>query len=181
MQQLNIRKFQDHTPQLGKRVFVDPMAVVTGQVELGDDVSIWPCVSVRGDLLKITIGAHSNIQDNSIIHTTHQSRFYKGHATVIGEDVTVGHSATIHACTIHDRTLIGMGSIVLDGAVVEAEVIVGAGALVPPGKVLQSGYLYVGSPVKQVRKLTQDELDYFAYSAQNYMELKDAHIKSLAQ
>ena len=179
MTQYHIRAFGDHKPELGQKVFVDPMAVVTGQVVLGDDVSVWPCTSVRGDLLAINIGARSNLQDNSVVHTTHDSRFYPGSACHIGEDVTVGHSATIHACTIGDRVLVGMGAIVLDQAVVESEVMIGAGSLVPIGKTLTSGHLYMGSPVKQIRELTRDELDYLKYSAHNYVELKNKHIASL--
>lgn len=177
----HIRSFGKHQPTLGRNVFVDPMAVVTGQVVLRDDVSVWPGTSIRGDLLEITIGDRTNIQDNSVIHTTHKSRFYNAHACHVGADVTVGHNAVLHACTIHDRVLVGMGAIVLDGAVVESDVIIGAGTLVPPGKVLKSGYLYVGSPAKQARQLTEAEQDYFTYSAQFYMELKDAHSKSLAK
>lgn len=173
----NIREFNGIKPQMGQRVFVDPSAIVTGDVILGDDVSIWPGTSVRGDLLTIKIGARTNIQDNSVIHTTHASQYHpEGHAVTIGEDVTVGHRVILHGCTIEDFCLIGMGSIILDGVVVQKEVLVGAGSLVPQGKVLESGFLYLGSPVKKVRPLTSDEKDFFRYSAKSYVELKNLHL-----
>ena len=178
----SIRSFQNHHPTLGARVFVDASAVVTGQVILGDDVSIWPCVSVRGDLLPIIIGEGSNVQDGSALHTTRKSVHHpEGFPLTIGRFVTVGHSATLHGCTICDGSLIGMGAIVLDGAVVESQVLVGAGALVPPGKRLVSGYLYVGNPVKQVRLLTPDELAFLQHSPRDYIVLKDQHRAGLAQ
>lgn len=173
---MTIRSFNEFSPKIGKKVFVDDSAVVTGQVSLGEDSSVWPCVSIRGDLMPITIGARSNIQDGCVLHTTHQSEFFlKGAALSIGDEVTVGHNATLHGCTIHDRALIGMNALVLDGAVVESHVLLGAGSLVPPGKLLQSGYLYLGNPVKPIRKLSDQELAFFEYSALNYVKLKDLH------
>lgn len=172
-----IRSFQGDSPILGKDVFVDDSAVVTGRVELGDDASVWPLVSIRGDLEWIKIGTRTNIQDNSCLHTTHKSRFNpEGAPLTIGDDVTIGHSVTLHGCTIHDRVLIGMNSLVLDKAVVNSDVFVGAHSLVPPGKVLESGYLYMGSPVKQVRALTEKELEFLEYSAENYVNLKNKHM-----
>lgn len=182
MNQHSIRSFQNHYPTLGARVFVDQSAVVTGKVILGDDVSIWPGVSVRGDLLPITIGEGSNIQDCSALHTTRKSAYHpEGFPLTIGRWVTVGHSATLHGCTIHDGSLIGMGAIVLDGAVIESQVLVGAGTLVPPGKRLQSGYLYVGNPVKQMRLLKPEELLFLQQSPRDYILLKNQHLESLAQ
>jgi carbonic anhydrase/acetyltransferase-like protein (isoleucine patch superfamily) len=173
-----IRTLGKFTPQLGERVFVDASAVVSGQVILETDVSVWPQVSIRGDLLAIVIGARTNIQDGSILHTTHPSEYNpEGFALTIGEDVTVGHGAILHGCTIHNLCLIGMGAIVLDGAVLEPEIILGAGSLVTPGKKLASGYLYFGNPVKQVRELTAQEKHFLRYSAKKYIELKDLHRK----
>jgi carbonic anhydrase/acetyltransferase-like protein (isoleucine patch superfamily) len=112
-----------------------------------------------------------------VLHVTHAGQFNPdGFALTIGDDVTVGHKVTLHGCRIGDRVLVGMGAIVLDGAVVEDEVIIGAGSLVPPGKTLESGYLYVGSPVKQARALSDKERAFFAYSAANYVKLKDQHL-----
>ena len=163
-------------PRLGERVWIDHTAWVKGAVTLGDDVSIWPMSVLRGDMRSISIGARTNIQDGTVIHVTHAGEFTgEGQPVVIGEEVTVGHQAMIHGCRVHDRVLVGMKSILLDGVVVESDVMIGAGSLVPPGKVLEQYGLYVGSPVKRVRDLTQDEIDYLRYGAKNYVELKDAY------
>lgn len=164
---------------LGNRVFVDQSAVVLGNVVIGDDSSIWPMAVVRGDMNSISIGARTSIQDGSVLHITHTSRFNpRGFALEIGSDVTVGHNATLHGCTIHDRCLIGIGAVIMDGAVVEEEVIVAAGCLAPPGKRLQSGFLYKGNPAKMVRPLTEQEISFFPYSASNYVKLKDEYLMS---
>jgi carbonic anhydrase/acetyltransferase-like protein (isoleucine patch superfamily) len=153
-----IRPFQGIQPSIASSAFVDDSAVIIGDVVIGEDSSIWPLAVIRGDVNSIRIGARTSIQDGSVIHATHDGPFTPGGAsTSVGSDVTVGHKVILHACTIHDRVLVGMGVIVMDKAVVEPDVIIGAGSLVPPGKVLQSGYLYVGSPVRQVRLLTERE------------------------
>jgi carbonic anhydrase/acetyltransferase-like protein (isoleucine patch superfamily) len=173
-----IRAYGEHTPKLGKRVFVDQASVVTGDVELGDDSSVWPMVSIRGDLLPIKIGKRTNIQDGSMLHTSHSSKYFPdGAALTIGDDVTIGHGAILHGCTIHNTSLIGMGAIVLDRAIINSNVMVGAGSLVPPGKELESGYLYIGSPVKQARKLTESEIQFLTYSPKTYVENKELHRK----
>jgi carbonic anhydrase/acetyltransferase-like protein (isoleucine patch superfamily) len=172
-----IRTFQQHTPRLAERVFVDASAVVLGDVEIGADSSVWPLTVIRGDMQRIRIGARSSIQDGSVLHITHAGPFNPdGYPLLIGDDVTVGHKVLLHGCTLGNRILVGMGSIVMDGAVVEDEVIIGAGSLVPPGKRLESGFLYVGSPVKQARPLTDKERSFFTYSAGNYVRLKDQHL-----
>lgn len=172
-----IRTYQGITPQLGARVFVDSAAVVLGDVQLGDDCSVWPYAVVRGDMHRIRIGARTSVQDGSVLHITHAGPFNPdGYPLLIGEDVTIGHNVTLHGCTLGDRILVGMGSIVMDGAVIEDEVVIGAGSLVPPGKRLTSGYLYVGSPVKQARPLSDKERAYFSYSAANYSKLKELHL-----
>lgn len=173
----NIRSFGQHTPLLGNRVFIDSMAVVTGDVTLGDDASVWPMVSIRGDLLPIKIGDRSNIQDGSVLHTSHDSKYFPGGATLtIGNDVTVGHAVVLHGCTIKDKVLIGMGAIVLDRAIINSNVIIGAGTLVPPNKELESGYLYVGSPAKKSRLLTASEIEFLSYSALSYVKNKNLHL-----
>ena len=175
-----VRTFEEHCPTLGERVFIDPSAVVTGDVSIGDDSSIWPNTTVRGDMHRIRIGDRSSIQDNSVLHITHAGPYNPdGYPLTIGDEVTVAHSVTLHGCTIGNRVLIGMGTIVMDGAVVEDDVVVGANSLVPPGKRLASGWLYVGSPAKAVRELTEGEYSYFSYSAANYAKLKDRHIAAL--
>lgn len=170
--------FAGHWPEAGERIFVEPSAVVIGDVVLGDDVSLWPQVTVRGDVNAIRIGARSNIQDGAVLHVTHAGgpQTPDGHALIVGEAVTVGHRAILHGCTIGNRVIIGMGSIVMDGAVVEDEVVIAAGSLVPPGKRLQRGHLYKGSPVQRARPLSQAEIDYFEYSADHYVRLKDRYL-----
>ena len=172
-----IRSFQQHTPKVGPRAFVDRSAVVLGDVEIGEDSSVWPLTVVRADMHRIRIGARTSVQDGSVLHITHAGPFNPdGFALTIGDDVTIGHKALLHGCTVGSRILIGMGTIVMDGAVIEDEVILGAGSLVPPGKTLESGYLYVGSPVKQARPLTDKERSFFSYTAGNYVKLKDQHL-----
>ncbi len=172
-----IRSFGGKLPQLGGRVYIDPAATVIGDVTLGGDVSVWPGAVIRGDLLPIKIGDRSNVQDNAVLHTTHKSIFNPdGWPLSIGEDVVIGHRAVLHGSTVGDRVLIGIGAIVNDGAVVEDEVIVGAGCLVPPGKRLASGFVYVGNPCKQLRPVSEGEREFFAYSAGNYVRLKDQYL-----
>lgn len=173
---MSIRSYRNMNPQLGERVFVDESAVVIGDVTLGDDCSVWPLAVIRGDMHRIRIGARTSIQDGSVLHITHAGPYNPdGFPLTIGDDVTVGHQVVLHGCQIGNRVLVGMGSIVMDGAVLEDEVVLGAGSLVPPGKTLESGYLYVGRPAKQARPLTDDERRFFAYSAENYVKLKDLH------
>ncbi len=172
-----VRHFMGHQPTLGKRVFVDDAAVVTGQVTLGDDASVWPCVSIRGDLMPIIIGKGSNVQDGSSLHTSRPMPHNPaGHPLTIGNYVTIGHNATVHGCTIHDESLIGMGAVVLDGAVVEKHVLVAAGSVVPPGKILESGFLYRGNPVQQARPLKPEEIEAIKANATEYITLKDQHL-----
>jgi len=177
---LSVRHFGGHSPTLGQRVFIDPSAVVLGDVTLGDDVSVWPQVAIRGDMHTIKVGARTSVQDGCILHITHAGPYNAdGWPLTIGCDVTIGHNAVLHGATIGDRVLIGMGAIVMDGAVVESDVVVAAGALVTPGKTLKSGFLYAGSPARQMRELRTREMDYFVYSANNYVQLKNQHIDSL--
>ena len=172
-----IRPFENKTPQTGQDVFIDESAVVIGDVVIGDDSSIWPQAVVRGDMHWIKIGARTSIQDNSTLHITHAGPFNEnGYPLSIGDEVTVGHNVILHGCTIGNRVLVGIGSTVLDGAIVEDEVVIGANSLVPPGKHLASGYLYLGSPCKQIRPLTDSEKKFFSYSANNYVKLKNAYL-----
>ncbi|WP_231491915.1 gamma carbonic anhydrase family protein [Microbulbifer sp. HZ11] len=172
-----LREHRGHSPRLGERVFIDPQCTVIGDVELGDDCSVWPMTVIRGDMHRVRIGARTSVQDGSVLHITHASDFNEGGwPLTIGEDVTIGHKACLHGCTVGSRVLIGIGAIVLDGAVIEDEVVLAAGALVPPGKRLESGYLYVGSPAKQARPLTKKEKSFFTYTAGNYVKLKDEYL-----
>ncbi|ETX12310.1 anhydrase [Marinomonas ushuaiensis DSM 15871] len=172
-----MKSFRGNTPQIGDRVWIDDSAVVIGDVIIGEDSSVWPLVAIRGDMHRIRIGARTSIQDNSCLHITHASAYKPdGHPLTIGDDVTVGHMAMLHGCTIGSKILIGMGTTILDGAVVEDEVIIGAGSLVPQGKRLESGFLYMGSPVKQARPLSEKEIEYFQYAGLNYVKLKDEYL-----
>ncbi|NDL65950.1 gamma carbonic anhydrase family protein [Acerihabitans arboris] len=173
----SLRPFQNTFPILGQRVMIDASSVVIGEIDLANDVSIWPLVAMRGDVNKIVIGARTNIQDGTVLHVTHRSEHNpSGNPLIIGEDVTVGHKAMLHGCTIGNRVLVGMGSILLDGVVVEDDVMIGAGSLVPPGKRLESGYLYLGSPARRVRPLTPAEITGLLYSANNYVRWKDQYL-----
>lgn len=176
---MNIRPFGGKTPKLGERVFVDASAVVLGDVELGDDSSVWPATVIRGDMHRIRIGARTSVQDGSVLHITHAGPFNPdGYPLTIGDDVTIGHKVLLHGCHVGSRILIGMGSIVMDGAVIEDEVVLGAGSLVPANKVLRSGYMYLGSPAREVRQLTEKERKFFTYTASNYVGLKDQYLRA---
>jgi carbonic anhydrase/acetyltransferase-like protein (isoleucine patch superfamily) len=172
-----IRHYQNKKPKLDATVFVDESAVIIGDVEIGQDSSVWPCTVIRGDMHSIRIGTRTSIQDGSVLHITHASDYNPaGHPLVIGDEVTVGHSVCLHGCTLGNRILVGIGSTILDGAIVEDEVVIGAGSLVPPGKRLESGFLYMGVPVKQIRPLKESEKEFFSYSANNYVKLKNTYL-----
>lgn len=174
---MSLEPYRGTLPRLGARVFVHPSAVVIGDTEIGDDVSIWPNVSLRGDVNRIVVGRGTNIQDNTVGHVTHvHAANPEGAPLLIGEDVTVGHGAVLHGCTIGDLCLIGMGSVVLDNAVLEDRVFLAAGSLVSPGKRLESGWLYRGRPAVKVRPLTDDELAHLEYSARFYRDLKNDYL-----
>ncbi|WP_422444390.1 MULTISPECIES: gamma carbonic anhydrase family protein [unclassified Endozoicomonas] len=176
-----IRSFNHKMPVLGERVYIDDSAVVLGDVTIGNDSSVWPTAVIRGDMHSIRIGDRTSIQDGSVLHITHASDYNPaGHPLTIGDDVTVGHKAVLHGCTIHNRCLIGIGAIILDGAVVEEEVIVAAGCLVPPGKHLESGFVYKGNPAKKTRELSETERSFFQYTAGNYVKLKDNYLENQA-
>jgi carbonic anhydrase/acetyltransferase-like protein (isoleucine patch superfamily) len=171
------RPFDGRWPEIGARVWVDPAAQVIGAVRLADDVSVWPNAVLRGDVNTIEIGARSNIQDGTVGHVTHDGPYTPdgGIPLVVGEDVTVGHAAVLHACRIGDRCLVGMGALILDGAELAPDVMLAAGSLVGPGKRLSSGWLYRGRPAEAVRRLTDDELEMLKYSAAHYVRLKDRY------
>lgn len=171
-----IRDFDGKTPDIAPSAFVDDTAVVIGEVTIGEEASIWPTAVLRGDIHFIKVGRRSNVQDGSVVHVTHASDFNPGgYPTVIGDEVTVGHRVVLHGCTIGNRCLIGMGATILDGAVIEDEVIIGAGALVTQGKRLESGHLYVGSPAKKARPLTDEERAFLGYSPNHYAALAAKH------
>jgi len=174
-----IRRFKDKQPKIGKSVFIDDSAVVIGDVSLGDNVSIWPMTVLRGDVESIMIGEGTNVQDGSVLHVTHAGKYTgQGYPLTIGKGVTIGHRAVVHACTVGNYCLIGIGAIIMDGAVLEDYVMLGAGALVPPGKKLESGHLYVGVPARQARPLNESEKEFLEYSSQQYIHLKNEYLKA---
>lgn len=173
----SISPFNGIYPELAEGAWVHPRATVIGEVWLGENASVWPGAVVRGDVNSIRIGAGTNIQDNSVLHVSHRTAADPvGGPLVIGARVTVGHAVILHACTVEDECLIGMGSIILDRAVIKKHVLLGAGSLVPEGKVLESGFLYLGIPARKVRELTADEIAYFNYSAEHYIKLMRSYL-----
>jgi carbonic anhydrase/acetyltransferase-like protein (isoleucine patch superfamily) len=167
------RPYRGTHPKLAPGVYIDPAAVVIGDVELGADASVWPMAVVRGDVNYIRIGARSNVQDGSVLHVT---RPYPGSEAgwplLVGDDVVIAHNVTVHGCTIGNRVLVGIGAVVLDGAVVEDDVMIGAGSVVTPGKRLASGGLYLGNPARRARELTAAEIARIPVMAGFYVDLK---------
>lgn len=175
----NIRPYGDRSPRIDPAAWIDPTALVIGDVTIGARASLWPYAVARGDVNRIIIGSGTNIQDHAMLHVSHVGPFNpEGAALVIGDGVTVGHHATLHGCTVGNHCLIGIGAILMDDVVVESEVMIGAGSLVPPGKHLEGGFLYVGSPVRRSRALTEREREYLHYSAAHYARLARQHSES---
>jgi carbonic anhydrase/acetyltransferase-like protein (isoleucine patch superfamily) len=174
---VSVRPYRDKNPNFGHGVYVDPLSAVIGDVTVGDDCSFWPGASVRGDVHEIVIGQRTNVQDNAVLHVTHDGPYSPGgRGLYIGDEVTVGHQVTLHACSVGNRCLIGIGAIVLDGSVIEDDVFLAAGSLVSPGKRLMSGYLYRGAPAQAVRELRKEEVDRLRYSAQHYVQIKNNYL-----
>ncbi|MAL18565.1 MAG: gamma carbonic anhydrase family protein [Balneola sp.] len=165
-----IYEFLKRSPQFDETAFVAPSADIIGDVTLGKECSVWFNTTIRGDVNYIQIGDQSNIQDNVCIHVMNQTG-----PTIIGEKVTVGHGAVVHGCTIKDRVLVGINATILDEAVIESDVIIAAGSLVPPGKTLESGFMYMGSPAKKTRKLTEEEIASIPKYATNYIKYSRAY------
>jgi len=161
-----LRELDGKRPQVGRGVFLAETCAVIGDVVIGDDSSIWYATVVRGDVMPIRIGARSNIQDGTIVHVT-SGKF----GTTIGDDVTIGHGAIVHACTVEDFCLIGMGSTILDGARIGRGSLVGAGALVTPGTVIPPGSLVLGAPARVKRPVNEQEREQITYGAAHYVEL----------
>jgi carbonic anhydrase/acetyltransferase-like protein (isoleucine patch superfamily) len=165
-----IRSFRGRTPQIAASAYIDPQAVVIGDVAIGADSSVWPCTVIRGDVNFIRIGSRTNIQDGSVLHVMRDT-----HPLILGDAVTIGHGVVLHGCTIESRCLIGMGSIILNGAKIGAGSIVAAGTLVPEGADVPPGSLFMGHPGKFRRSLTDaDHASIDAY-AERYVEYKEAY------
>lgn len=173
---MTIRNFENKHPNINPTTFIDDTALVLGDVQIGEHCSIWPMTVVRGDVNSIQIGNHTNIQDNSVLHVTHDGPYNPGgYKLIVGSNVTVGHRVILHGCHIGDSCLIGMGATIMDGAVIEPHSLIGAGSLITPNKHLESGYLWMGSPARKVRELTDEEIESIEYSAINYSKLKEQH------
>lgn len=173
----NIKNYRGITPSIADKVYIDNSSILIGDITIAKDASIWPLVAARGDVNHIIIGERTNIQDGSVLHVTRKSEHNPtGNPLLIGDDVTVGHLCMLHGCTLGNRVLVGMGSIIMDGAIVEDDVFIGAGTVVPPNKILKSGYLYVGNPMKQARPLKDSEAKFLKQSAINYVELKNDYL-----
>ncbi len=158
-----IKSVRGFTPTWGIDCFFAENATLVGEVSMGNQCSVWFNAVLRGDVNRITIGNKTNIQDGVVVHGTYQKA-----ATSIGNEVSVGHNATIHGCTLHDRVLIGMNAVVMDNAVVESEAIVAAGAVVLANTVVESGYIYAGVPAKKVKKIDDTLREVFSRTANNY-------------
>ncbi|MEM9408597.1 MAG: gamma carbonic anhydrase family protein [Acidobacteriota bacterium] len=161
-------------PNLGSRVFLAPSAEIVGDVEIGDDVSFWFHTLARGDVHWIRIGQGSNVQDGSVLHVSHET-----HPLDIGREVTVGHAAVVHGCTLEDRCLVGMGARVLDGAVIGEDAQVGAGAVVAPGTVVPARTLVLGVPAKPVRELSEEAVAANREVSARYRRLKEEYAQAL--
>lgn len=165
------------SPRIAERTYLHETAQIIGDVRIGDDASIWCNAVLRGDVNHIIIGRCTNVQDFVMCHVSHKTDSKpQGSPLILGDYVTIGHAAILHGCEIGNECLIGMGSIVMDDAVIENNVMVGAGSLVPPGKHLESGFLYVGRPVEKVRRLTESEIAYLRYSAEHYVRVKNNYL-----
>ena len=175
---MSIRSHAGLHPRIAAGVYIDQDSVVIGDVEIGEGSSVWPMTVIRGDIHRIRIGKRTSVQDGSILHVTHAGPFNPdGFPLIIGDDVTIGHKVMLHGCTIGNRILIGMAAVIMDGAIVNDEVIIGASTLVPPGKVLESGYLYMGNPARKARPLTDKELQFFHYTSKRYVELASKYLR----
>jgi len=173
-----LSNYLNTSPVVGNRVYLHPSAQVIGDVKLGEDSSVWCNTVLRGDVNRIVIGRGTNVQDLTVGHVSHKTpEKPEGSPLIVGDYVTVGHSVILHGCTIGNECLIGIGTIILDDAVIPDRVVIGAGSLVTQGKTLESSMLYMGRPAKAVRALTEEEIGYLMYSARHYMQLKDDYLK----
>ncbi|WP_458699648.1 gamma carbonic anhydrase family protein [Sulfurospirillum sp. 1307] len=178
-----IEKFEDYEPKIGKNVFIANSADIIGDVEIGEDSSIWYGTVIRGDVHFIKIGKRVSIQDLSMIHVTHFTKEDRsdGNPTIIGDDVTIAHKVMLHGCTIEDTCLVGMSATILDGAVIGKESIVGANSLVTKNKKFPPRSLIIGNPAKVVRELTDEEVKSLYQSSKNYVEFKNRFLKGVSK
>jgi len=168
-----VKPYRGKFPKIHPSVYLSDNVFVIGDVEIGEDSSVWFGSVVRGDVNYIRIGRRTNIQDNSVVHVTHDT-----HPTVIGDNVTVGHRVVLHGCTLGNNILVGMGAIIMDGVEIEDFVLVGAGALITPNKKIPSGVLVAGVPAKIVRDLREEEIKLIQESAENYVKYKNEYLQN---
>jgi carbonic anhydrase/acetyltransferase-like protein (isoleucine patch superfamily) len=177
MHMTNIRSFHGYTPEIHADAWVDPAAHVIGHVSLGRDASIWPGAVVRADMHPIRIGERSNIQDGALLHVTHDDQYtLGGFGLAIGSDVTIGHGAVLHGCSVQSAALIGMHATILDGTLIKRHAFVGAGAVVTQGRIVGEGELWLGNPARCVRLLSQEEIQHIYYAAKQYVRLKARYL-----
>lgn len=175
----NLRRFESSFPEIAEHAYIDDTAIIIGDVSIASHTSVWPMCAIRGDVSPIRIGPRSNIQDGSVLHVSHDSQYHPGGSPlIVGEGVTVGHKALLHGCEVGDYCFIGMGSIILDGAVIEPYTMLGAASLVPQGKRLEGGYLWLGQPARRVRPLSDREREIMVYNAEHYVKLARRHRQS---
>jgi len=181
MKTTNIRPYLDHRPEIHPSAYIDPAAIVIGRVKIGADASLWPGVVVRGDVERIEIGPTTSVQDGSVLHVTHDGPYSEGgRPLLIGEGVTIGHKALLHACTIGNYCLVGMGAIVMDDVIIEDECLIAAGAVIPPRKKVSSRTLWRGNPARPIRELSGTEVEQLHYSAAHYVRVKSQHQQGAA-
>lgn len=171
-----ILPYKGKTPKIAKSAFIAPGAVVIGDVEIGEETNVWFGCVIRGDVHSIRIGNHTNIQDGSVVHVSEGIA-----ATTIGNNITIGHKAIIHGCTLENGSFVGMGSTVMDNAVIESGGMLAAGALLTPGKRIEGGQLWAGSPAKYFRDLKRDEARFIYTSAKHYVDLGQSYVQELKQ
>lgn len=172
-----IRDFEDLLPNIHPSAYIDDKALIIGQVSIGQNSSVWPFSVLRGDVNSISIGDNTNIQDHSVLHVSHDSHYHPGgYVLTLGDDITVGHRVTLHGCTINNNCLIGMGAIIMDNVTIGENTLIGAGSLITPNKTLEPGFLWIGSPARKVRKLSDEDIESIQYSAQHYVRLKARHL-----
>ena len=171
-----IRPYKGHLPQIAATAYIDEAAVIIGDVVIGEDSSVWPCAVIRGDVHYIRIGARTNIQDGSVLHV--MKNLYP---LILGDAVTVGHSVTLHGCTIESRCLIGMGTVILNNAKIGAGSIVAAGTLIPEGMVVPPGSLVMGHPGKVRRATTPADIDSIDQYAARYIGYKNTYLQEVQQ
>ena len=165
-----LRIYRGHSPRIAESAYIDPQAVIIGDVTIAADSSVWPCVVIRGDVHFIRVGSRTNVQDGCVLHVMRDE-----HPLILGDNVTIGHGVVLHGCTIESRCLIGMGSIILNGAIIGTGSIVAAGTLVPEGTDVPPGGLFMGHPGKFRRSLTDADQSSIDDYAQRYVEYKDAY------